>query len=1140
MPSAYGSGLGSPGFAAGAGGAFNYGGGASGFGAGNAFGNTMTSAIGGVGHAFGSGMGLAGGIGGAYMGFRSGGVGGMIGGGMLGFGVGSLVGAGVKHVAGSFMEGAHEQASIERTLSQFQFQNGASRSGKGFSRQDSMQIGNMVRQMERMPEMFTSFGELNRVMDKMGSMGLMQGVRDAGEFQKKFRDTVGTLQTMAKVIGTSMEGALKVFGEARMSGFYSKADILRNTINSQVTSSLTGMSAGQVSALQRYGGEMGHATGGSRRTGAIHIQRSAAQLGMANQMGVLSNDQILEMTGKEGAEGIQDLAVSMTQLGYKMSRSNVGQALTLALGEKVDGRYTGKMDQELVEKVRRGELSLGELKRMARSKANTRGAKLSFAAHKERLRSEMAGSVGAEGMAMQLQEILGNRGWRNPDATNLVMQRFGASEEQANLLQQLMPNLQNIGTSMGAQGNREAQNMGKQAALRERGWDAMKHRLSTKLKHVTTDWAKDLGVSVRDYFQNWADSFVDDLTGQYREYVTKRVGDTAKFAAAGGVTAQANLAAMTKRANAFTSNLGAAKLYAGSSGGFSGFLAGAAHSFDKTFLGGEEHAGERAQRFLRGIDGGKFLTRSTGKAGEAQLTGGGVLDPISSFAANSLTESNRNAAIARMTQLQSDEGGLAALKDLKDSGLAEGNLLQTAFSKAMQSGAIQMEEDQGKRSDMIWKKMKAELKSQGHHDLVKDLESKGKETVIAAVQADARKKGYRGAADLQRAAQGILGGLDLRNQSAVGKKLEEIDRSLSKTWKGTDKVMSWKEVKGLMDSDDPLAKLLLGNEKAGGIASKGGFDKDASARRRKGATSEEASGDRIRDILSRTEWDESDRTFLRDVMGVDPEQLAKRINTPEGQKEIAKLLNTKDAAGFMSEKLKVYQIATEASGLNKIAGDMKSSGRELAGRLTSMSDEKKKLTGAKGGDEVLGMISNRAKALSEYGDKGQYKETAGEIASKIAGLDKSAQQSALALAGDDVRMAYSTITSGAKEFGKKDFKKGLGVDEVLKRLGVDLGSGSEATAFKKELAGKLGDDKKLSSKDELMKILGSLGNVSALSSKTGAGITGASTQVSEADVAKALSEMSANNLAASQILANLAAGKTGSAATEGVTKPGGK
>lgn len=1118
MPSPYqGAGLGASGFGGGfQGGSYSYGGAwGGGYGPGNSFGNSMTSMIGGMGHAMGSAMPFLGGA----AGFKAGGFGGM----MMGAGAGFAVGGAMKAGAGWFAEGGHEQASMERTLSQFQFNNAGSRTGRGFSRADSQQIGNMVRQMERMPEMLTSFGELNRVMDKMGQMGLMQGIRDAGEFMRKFKDTTTQLKDLAKIMGTTLEGALQAFGEARMSGFYSKGDITKNVLNRSVTASLTGMNQGQIGALQQYGAEMGHATGGSRRTGAAHMLRTANQLGMANQMGILSNDQIMEMTGKEGAEGIQDLSARMTQLGYRMGNSNVGQALTLALGEMKDGRYTGKMDQELVERVRRGELSLGELKRMARSKAGTRGAKLSFAAHKGRLRSEMAGAVGAEGMAMQLQEILGSRGWDNPDAQNLVMQRFGASEEDANLLQQLMPNLQSIGSQMGLATSNEARRVARNSSQREQGWDAIKHRIGKKLAHYTTDWAKDLGNGVRDYFQNWADGFMDDLSGTYREYVTKRVADTVRFGIAGSGSNRAALTQMSERSARMTGNIGGGRMDVGGIGGIRGVGSRLMH-----WASGASSAGERAADVLGGLDGGLHLER--GQISEVEGSGASVLS--SSYwdrSAVGLTKFGASHAMRRFQQLNTTQGGLREFdktlsKIGKMSNMDPSQTLRAAYRQAMQRGDVQMETDPSKRAEMVWSEMRKRLPG----DMLEKLEGAGlgRMNIMAGVQAAEAQAGntFRGRIDFEGLGKGILGNLDLNNQAAIGKAIEDQDKALGKA-----AGEAWSTAKNAVDSGSQIGKLLIGNEQyrgltGGGLSRTGKYD--------------DVSGNTVRNIASKdpSTWNDDDRKVLKN-MGIDPDKLASEIaKDPEAFAKLQEAART----GKIGEDDIVKRMAlTDRSGLNKITGDLNRQGRDLASRLKG--DQYKTavatLGGSSEGQEVLKMLGDLGNSLTGVNadNVSSFKDSTSAIAAKISGIkDERQREMALELAGPEVRAALGIHKDVKRGLSRKGM--GKGVDGVLSAGGMKLGNTDAELAFRKDIEGLLGKDGKMNSKAELEAVLGMMSGEKAAGLRFKSGTDANSKYMSEQDVANSLKTMSENNLKATQILSNLAAGKTGKDAMEGVGK----
>jgi hypothetical protein len=1141
MPPAY-QGLGASGFGGGfqPGGGYSYGGsGMGGYGPGNSFGNRATSFVGGAANTFGSAMSLGGMVGGFAMGGPIGGA--------IGLGAG-IIGGGIKHIANNFMEGAHEQASMERTLSQFQFSNAEARGGKGFSRTDSMAIGNMVRQMERIPEMLTSFGELNRIMDKMGQMGLMQGVRDVGEFSKKFRDTVSALKDMSKILGTTMEGALNSLSEARRSGIYGQGDIVKNALQRSIVGSMTGMNQDQVGQLQMFGGQLGHATGGSRRTGAQLALRTAGQLGMANQMGILSNDQIMEMTGKEGAEGIEELAGDFSQLAYRMGNSNVGQALTLALGEMKGGKYTGKMDAALVEKVRSGQLSLSELKRMARSKAGTRGAKLSFAAHKSRLRSEMAGSVGAEGIGMQLQEILGERGWENPDAVNLVMQRFGANEEQANLLQQMMPNLSNIGGDMALMQKQEARRAAVNSVNKEHGWEAIKHRIGKNISHYTSDWAKDIGAGVRDYFQNWADEFMDDLSGQYREYVTKRVTDIAKFSSTGLGKLAGNVASMRN-------SLGGGRIDVGSSGGLSGLASRAAN-----FLSGMGSAGEDAVDIIRGSGGGSLLStesrnRFLGPLGGLSLPGmlmkGGaqrlsesgatVLTSNLGGGATGITAGNLQKAQELVASLGTKKGSDEMMAKLRGVLSAdEITKLQGAFDNAMSSGEISQIADPMEREKAIMNSLKRQAGASagsGYEDnkimsgLMKagsrgtDIFSKleragvGREQVVSALQGTG---GFRGDVNFQSLSEGRLLGLtDMGNQRAIGQRIEGLNKSLSGSLTGTETTAGWLEIRKLIDEGGEMSNLFGG--------AKGGIVGD----------------EKLRKILSKSnpsDWSSEDKSALA-AAGIDPSKMAAKLSTPEGQKEVDRLLSAAASGKLKPGDIANYKNLTDLSSLNAIASGFRERGKSVAKALTSATtkDAREALKQSKEGRELLSLLQQNAYGLQEAGfDKeGSWHDAVdntAQIVQKLTHMSEKNRKLALETAGTEINSSYQ-YSQGVRKSLSGVARRGGSAQDILNAAGYkDQEVGDE---FRKNIENAIkGGSSKGLDKSEIENVVKILVEAQSKGLTGKAGTTQQTAMASEAEVAKSLSSLSENNVKMAAILSGIASGK--SVADSLAELPGGK
>lgn len=545
MPSMYNSQFGNQGFA--------YGGQAPlGYDLGSRASGGIMSAMGGAAHfAMGAGSLMAGlGFGGAaryaldpFMGagamYKAGGAMGMGMGGRLAMGAAGMLPAaglmaGASHVIGSVMSGAQEQAGIERTLGQnFNFMNPAT-GGKGFNRQQGMAIGDMVRQLEHMPEMMTSVGELTKIMDKMGQMGIMNGVSNVKDFGSKFKQTLGVLREMSKVIGSTMEEALPLFGEIRRSGMYSTSDILKNAMQRQVVGGMTGMNQQQVGNVASYGSQLGFATGGSRATGAQHALRMAGQLGMANQMGILSNNQITEMTGMEGAEGIEALSGQLTQAGYRMSQGALGTAMSIAMAEQKDGKFTGKMDAKLMERFRSGGISKSEMLSMVHSKTGSRGAKMSYVTKKGELRSEMAGQMGVEGQLNMLGMVLGERGYDNPDALNIVSQGFGLDERESGMLVELGKKMPDINLEMKQRGRSEAKRIAQDSFMKQNySWDAIKSKVGKKIEGVITEPFKKFGADLRNSINQTIDEFVDDMTGRYKVEVSQGMSALIKGSGSG-------------------------------------------------------------------------------------------------------------------------------------------------------------------------------------------------------------------------------------------------------------------------------------------------------------------------------------------------------------------------------------------------------------------------------------------------------------------------------------------------------------------------------------------------------------------------------------------------------------------------------
>lgn len=632
MPGAYGAGMGqTPAFAQVPGGmqqqgGFSYGG-PQGQNLGNRMGGSIVSGMGGAAQ-FGMGaVGIAAGFGmmgkmgapfdpfiGGGMGWRAGGAAGRamgmgrVGTGAMRLGMGAmgmLPAAGLmmagQHIISSTMAGAQEQSAVENVLSR-QRMGGAMAGGQGFTSNQAKGVGDMMRGMQALPEMMTSMSELTRIMDKMGQMGVMQGAQDVAEFKTKFKQNIKLLKDMSKVMSTSMEEALPMFGEIRRSGFYSTGDILKNAMNRQLTSGLTGMNQRQVSQVAQYGAQVNWQRGGTLKAGAQHGLRTAQQLGAAKSLGLLTEEQISEATGGiGGAEGIQMMSQRMTSLAHKMSQGSIGLATSVALGAKdKSGRFTGEMDENLMKRYRSGEFSFSDIKRMANQAKQGRQAIQSWATNKGAMRASLASGMGVEGTTRMLQSALGGRGFNSPDHMRLMAQRFGMSERDTNTYLPLMQKMPEIMQEARTRGRHETKRLAQEAFMKENySWDAVKTRAKKRIASVTTEPLKRLGADIRQSINETVDDFVNDITGQYKVEVTKGMTELLQGAMSGRKGDMARYSQMMDLS-------GRSRARSGMGGDFSVGRLGEYSNI----LSGNVTAGQKAQKTLRGLGVQSFTSGS--------------------------------------------------------------------------------------------------------------------------------------------------------------------------------------------------------------------------------------------------------------------------------------------------------------------------------------------------------------------------------------------------------------------------------------------------------------------------------------------------------------------------------------------------
>lgn len=436
---------------------------------------------------------------------------------------GLALGMAASHAVGSFIGGAHQQAGISNQLGNFNFINPQSRSGQGFSRQDASEIGGAIRSLSHVPDMMTSVEELTRLLPKMRSMGTMTGVRDAAEFNKRFKETVTTIRDMSRMLGTTMEEAAKFFEHSKLSGFSTKGAQLQNALNAQFTSGYTGMSMGETMGMQAGGAQIARQFGARGAFGARGVTSMAQKIQSGIEAGTIEQGLLEEVTGMSGPEAVGAASQKMYSFMQGLSQTSPGR-LIMAGAMKRDEKGNVVLDDKILQKLNRGEISADDLKSNASKLSDN--DKISFMYQAKNLGAQFAGSVD---IGKFMQGLVGNKG---QDAAAYMLQQYSGGQMSEADISMLM------GMGKGSQGvdmDNFTKIRGREMAIREKTDPEMLwKRIKTKMHASTFGHIEQSGAEVYTAIGKAYDNFIDDLVGRHVIQLSKEGAKAFQQAMAGG------------------------------------------------------------------------------------------------------------------------------------------------------------------------------------------------------------------------------------------------------------------------------------------------------------------------------------------------------------------------------------------------------------------------------------------------------------------------------------------------------------------------------------------------------------------------------------------------------------------------------
>jgi len=399
---------------------------------------------------------------------------------------------------------------------------GGGNGGVGFSATDIGGMSTMVREMAG-SDMFTSFEELTRVLDRTGQGGLYRGVQNARQFRERFRQTVDTLREIAQTMHTSLEGATQFLEGQRAQGFFTGREITSSMMQTRLQAGASGISAAQMQQIGLQGTQMGRMMGMRGRSGSAAMRAMATSLGVQMQTGMLSDEMVAEATGgATGAEGAQILAAQQMQVAQRFfGGRRAGRVVLAGLWDP----ETGGINEDRLREAMSGNMTFHQARSRGRENVRRTGGRNSeFFLDQNRILGElMETGQGVNLEIAMLEQHYGHRGWTLDDpAMQRVMQRhLGVGREEVDVLIQQYRNAPQAATEQRLRMN---QQLNQEARVRSRevsGVEGFRRRFSNMLERTITNPLRQAGDDLTTSIARTVEETVREIEGRVEFQATE-------------------------------------------------------------------------------------------------------------------------------------------------------------------------------------------------------------------------------------------------------------------------------------------------------------------------------------------------------------------------------------------------------------------------------------------------------------------------------------------------------------------------------------------------------------------------------------------------------------------------------------------
>jgi hypothetical protein len=469
---------------------------------------------------------------------------GAVGGGLAGAAIGmapyAAIGAAIDYTAQNMYQGVQNVQDVRRMSSQYfepQYGKPGARTGGAPGMGMAKNISSFMHELVSEDTM-SSMTDMRRMMDKAGSMGMLQGIGDVNQFKEKFRNIVKATKGVASILGSTLEEAMPLVNQLQQMGMWTAKDVMGTAAT--VKAAGPGGAAAVMGAMQQ-GAQMSYQMGGRLDSGAKLGQELFGNVTAATRAGVFSQQDIRNMTGGVGgAEGQRMVAGNLQSTMAGFGQTAMGRLMMAGLGEMKGKEFTGNMDKALLEKFNRGEIDVGELQAMGQKRIHSsQTSAVSFFNKADELGQSMAQQGGMVSMAQGVKQAMARSGHSGDDPAKqnrFIQMITGSSQKQADMIQKLIQGLPQMQAEQERSESAALEDSFRQLdEKKNHSMEGLKMALEHSFHEAVGRPLQELGESVTTRMSESIDRFSDKLMGRTRAMPKISMEQGAMLAQAGAV-----------------------------------------------------------------------------------------------------------------------------------------------------------------------------------------------------------------------------------------------------------------------------------------------------------------------------------------------------------------------------------------------------------------------------------------------------------------------------------------------------------------------------------------------------------------------------------------------------------------------------